>query len=97
MGRSGQDAWNSVRAMAGFVDVPLTVAAASVLRRWLETVPSEVVPVTHPADRQALADLLTALEMCGPDPSDGELEAARTSLLRNSGEWVHRGIDYRVG
>ncbi|WP_370943490.1 hypothetical protein AB5J62_30885 [Amycolatopsis sp. cg5] len=44
------------------VDVTLWRADAIVLFDWLMSVDLDTVPITHPAQKQALADLLTALE-----------------------------------
>jgi len=72
------------------IDVPLCAAAASVLIVWLTRVPERVIPVTHPAERQALADLLTSLEMTIKYP-DAEETARARALLRNAAAWVHEG------
>jgi hypothetical protein len=80
--------------MAEVIDVPLTRAAAVNLYHWLQVVPEAVIPVTHPAERQALADLLTQLEMCAPTPTDAALREAREALLANAGEWVNEGPIY---
>jgi hypothetical protein len=53
-----------------------------------------LIPVTHPADRQALADLLTALEMTVVYPDAEHLAMAREELLKNSGPWVNDGATY---
>lgn len=44
------------------VTVKLWRAGAVVLFDWLMSVDLDTVPVTHPAQKQALADLLSALE-----------------------------------
>ncbi len=80
-----------VKTKPAFVSVPLTEAAATVLVHWLTVVPDKVIPVTHPAERQALADLLTALEGSVVPPTDAGLEAARELLLQSHGPWVHEG------
>jgi hypothetical protein len=77
------------------VKVELTQSAASVLRRWLEMVPIEAVPVTHVADRQALSDLLAALEWSVPEPTQESVEVARKELLKDAGDWVHKGSMYK--
>lgn len=74
-----------------FVDVHLTKEAALVLTHWLTTVPDTAIPVTHPADRQALADLLFALEEASASPSAESLELARSALLVDGGQWTHEG------
>jgi hypothetical protein len=55
---------------------------------WLPEVPNNALPVKHPADKQALADLLFALEMAAPEPEGATLEAARRVLLEHAGDWV---------
>jgi hypothetical protein len=80
-----------VKTKPAFISVPLTEAAATVLTHWLTVVPENVVPVTHPAERQALADLLTALEGSVAPPNEASLEAARELLLQRHGPWVHEG------
>jgi len=74
-----------------FVDVRLSKDAAAVLTHWLTTVPDNVIPVTHPADRQALADLLFALEEASVPPTADTLELARKQLLVHGGQWTHDG------
>jgi hypothetical protein len=73
------------------IDVPLSAAAASALIVWLTRVPERVIPVTHPAERQALADLLTSLEMTIRYPDAEESARAREQLLRDAGAWVYEG------
>lgn len=44
------------------VSVEIWQADAVVLYDWLMTVDLDAVPITHPAEKQALADLLSRLE-----------------------------------
>ena len=76
------------------VTIELSESAASVLRHWLETVPTIAVPVTHASERQALADLLRALEWSAPDITEDSLGTAREELLRDAGDWVNKGSTY---
>lgn len=72
-------------------NVPVTAltlwrADMIVLFDWLTTVDLNKVPITHPAEKQALMDLLTQL-----DQSDvvgvtrEEIDAARQEVARNMG------------
>jgi hypothetical protein len=78
----------------GFTSVPLTLAAAQVLLHWLTAVPDDVIRVTHPAERQALADLLSALEGTVTEADATALEQAREQLTRASGDWIRQGPTY---
>ena len=78
-----------------FTRVTLSTPAAQVLLNWLSVVPDEVIPVTHASDRQALADLLFALENGVVQPGAVELERARELLTRDSGDWIYKGPIYR--
>jgi hypothetical protein len=77
------------------INVPLSVPAAQLLLHWLTVVPEDVIPVTHPAERQALADLLTALESAAVYPDAAAREQASELLTRASGDWIRRGPVYR--
>lgn len=74
-----------------FVTVRLSRPAAQVLTHWLLNVPERVIPATHPADRQALADLLFALENSIEIPSSAELQHARETLLTSGSDWTAEG------
>jgi hypothetical protein len=78
------------------VTLPLTRAAAILLRPWLQEVPSTAVPVTDPSERQALADLLFQLESTIDEPDSTSLAAARRLLLQDAGEWVQDGPIYEA-
>jgi predicted RNase H-like HicB family nuclease len=78
-----------------WIDIPLSRAAAIALSHWLSTVPDSVIPVTDPSERQALADLLFALEACVTEPTGPELLAAKRALLKDSGLWVYQGATHR--
>jgi hypothetical protein len=59
---------------------------AVVLFDWLMTVDLEAVPVTHPAEKQALADLLTRLEECDVrGATQEEIDVARAEVARDMG------------
>jgi hypothetical protein len=61
-------------------------ADAVVLFDWLMTVDLNAVPITHPAEKQALADLLTRLEqsdVAGVDQD--EIDASREAIARDMG------------
>lgn len=67
------------------------------LYHWLRAVPERVIPVTHPSERQALADLLAQLELCVTEPTTTSLEEAHAALLVNAGDWVNTGAVYDAG
>jgi hypothetical protein len=83
-----------MEARPEFIGLELTKAAAVTLFEWLSIVPVELIPVTDPAERQALMDLLYALEWAAPEPTAEVLLAARQLLLKNSGDWVYQGATY---
>jgi hypothetical protein len=62
-------------------------ADAVVLFDWLMTVDLNAVPISHPAEKQALADLLSRLEQ-GTDVNpvtQDEIDAARQEVARDMG------------
>jgi hypothetical protein len=68
--------------------IPLTLwrSDAVVLFDWLMAVDLNAVPITHPAEKQALMDLLTRLEetdITGVTPE--EIDAARQEVARDMG------------
>jgi len=67
-----------------FVDVRLWKADAVALFDWLLKVDLEKVPVEHPAQRQALADLFGRLGHVLDVPSTGQLHDAFEQLTRHS-------------
>jgi hypothetical protein len=77
--------------MAYVTSVPQTKisiwrADAVVLFDWLMTVDLNAVPITHPAEKQALADLLTRLEesdVAGVDQND--IDTSREAVARDMG------------
>ena len=70
------------------VELRIPRVAAVALQHWLLTVPDAFVPVTHPAERQALADLLTALEMQGPpQPNPSSCTRANVFWKRPGSGW----------
>ncbi|HYA44574.1 MAG TPA: hypothetical protein VED59_03140 [Acidimicrobiales bacterium] len=77
--------------------IDLSLPAALCLSHWLTQVPASVIPVTHPAERQALADLLTALESQVADADAVVLAAKRAALLRSAGRWVYEGPTFASG
>jgi hypothetical protein len=62
--------------------------AALVLMNWLGSGAVGKLPLGHPSERQALADLLTALEAAVADPTKEELVRAQYVLLRDAGTWL---------
>lgn len=62
-------------------------ADAIVLFDWLMSVDLNAVPVRHPAEKQALADLLTRLEYETdiPGVTQEQIEAAREEVARDMG------------
>jgi hypothetical protein len=67
-----------------FVDVRLWKADAVALFDWLLKVDLEKVPVAHPAQRQALADLFGRLGHVLDVPSTDQLVDAFEQLTRHS-------------
>jgi hypothetical protein len=69
------------------VHVGLWRADAIVLFDWLMTVDLNDVPIAHPAEKQALADLLTRLEHETdiPGVTQAEIDAAREEVSRDMG------------
>ncbi len=69
------------------VDLALWRSDAIVLFDWLMSVDLNAVPVTHPAEKQALADLLTRLEHETDIPrvTQQEIDAAREEVARDMG------------
>ena len=65
-----------------FVDVRLWSADAVVLFDWLLKVDLETVPVDHPAQRQALADLFGRLGHVLDVPSTKQLNEAFDALTQ---------------
>jgi hypothetical protein len=69
------------------VRIDLWRADAVVLFDWLMSVDLDAVPISHPAEKQALADLLTRLEQetdILPVTQD-EIDAARADVARDMG------------
>jgi hypothetical protein len=71
------------------VTVNLWRADAVVLFDWLMTVDLNTVPITHPAEKQALADLLTRLEYdTAPDIANvtqSDIDQARHEVVAHMG------------
>jgi hypothetical protein len=67
-----------------FVDVRLWRADALVLFDWLMAADLDEVPVTHPAQRQALSDLFGRLGHVLDVPSSAQIDDARDEVARNS-------------
>ncbi|MEH0937261.1 hypothetical protein [Micromonospora psammae] len=68
------------------VDLTIWRADAVVLFDWLQEVDLDRVPITHPAQKQALADLLSRIEetdvyMVTPE----EIDAAKADVSRDMG------------
>lgn len=59
---------------------------AVVLFDWLMTVDLNTVPITHPAEKQALADLLSRLEETDVrDSTQEDIDQARAEVAGNMG------------
>jgi hypothetical protein len=69
------------------VTVKLCKSDAVVLFDWLMTVDLNRVPIDHPAQKQALRDLLTALEMQTdvPGATVEEIGTAQAQVARDLG------------
>ncbi|MFE5488930.1 hypothetical protein ACFQ7Z_03010 [Streptomyces virginiae] len=68
------------------VDFRLWRADAIVLFDWLMSTDLNTVPITHPAQKQALADLLARLEEEDIVESTGkEIAAAQAEVAKNMG------------
>jgi hypothetical protein len=55
---------------------------AVVLFDWLQRVDVDQIPTTHRAERQALMDFLSRLEVTIPWPSPDDIDAARASVAQ---------------
>ncbi len=81
--------------MAHVPKVPISLwrADAIVLFDWLMSVDLNSVPITHPAEKQALMDLLTRLETetdvpygaSGEGLLQAEIDAARAEVAKDMG------------
>ncbi|KOU41458.1 hypothetical protein ADK55_28635 [Streptomyces sp. WM4235] len=60
-------------------------ADAIVLFDWLMSTDLSTVPITHPAQKQALADLLARLEEGIIESTDEEIAAAQAEVAKNMG------------
>lgn len=69
------------------VQVKLWRADAIVLFDWLMSVDLDKVPITHPAEKQALVDLLTRLEHETdiPGVTQDQIDASRREVSRDIG------------
>ncbi|NBM19925.1 hypothetical protein [Streptomyces sp. GC420] len=71
------------------VTVPLWHADAVVLFDWLMTTDLNTVPITHPAQKQALMDLLTRLKSDVDadiaSSTEEEIAAAQEAVARDMG------------
>ena len=68
------------------VRLDLWRADAVVLFDWLMSVDLNAVPITHPAQKQALADLLTRLEETDiPGVTQQQIDTARDEVARDMG------------
>jgi len=69
------------------VRIDLWRADAVVLFEWLMSVDLDAVPITHPAEKQALTDLLTRLEHETdlPGVTQEEIDDARGQVARDMG------------
>ncbi|GAA1479214.1 hypothetical protein GCM10009623_36600 [Nocardioides aestuarii] len=69
------------------VPISLWRSDAVVLLHWLMTVDLDAVPTQHPAEKQALVDLLTRLEHETdiPGVTQEQIDAAREEVSRDMG------------
>jgi hypothetical protein len=68
------------------VVIQLLRSDAVVLFDWLMSVDLNAVPINHPAEKQALADLLTRLEETDvAGVTQPEIDAARAEVARDMG------------
>ncbi|NEA60393.1 hypothetical protein G3I60_41085 [Streptomyces sp. SID13666] len=68
------------------VDLRLWRSDAIVLFDWLMSTDLNAVPITHSAQKQALADLLARLEGVDvTESTDEEIAAAQTDVAKNVG------------
>jgi hypothetical protein len=69
------------------VEIKLWRADAVVLFDWLMSTDLNTVPITHPAQKQALADLLTRLEHETdiPGVTQEQIDAAQGEVARDIG------------
>ena len=69
------------------VHIELWRSDAIVLFDWVMSVDLNAVPITHPAEKQALADLLTRLEdeTDVPGVTQEQIDAARDEVARDMG------------
>jgi hypothetical protein len=75
------------------VSLTLWRADAIVLFDWLMKTDLNTIPIEHPAEKQALTDLLSRLEVCTDVPYGGsgtgltqnEIDAARAAVARDMG------------
>lgn len=71
----------------GFVGIRVWDRSVLVLMDWLLTTDETALPYTHPAQKQALRDLLTAIEWArGLGYTEAELEVAREQVASNMSE-----------
>lgn len=67
-----------------FIDIRVWDQSVLVLMDWLLTTDEGSLPYAHPAQKQALRDLLTALEWArGLGYTDAELSAAQDRVARD--------------
>ncbi len=66
-------------------EISLWKADAIVLYDWLMSTDLNSVPISHPAEKQALADLLTRLEESVVPPTQEEIDEARIDVARDMG------------
>jgi hypothetical protein len=68
------------------VDLRIWKADAVVLFDWLMTVDLDAVPLSHPAEKQALMDLLTRLEQTAvANVSQTAIDIARAEVSKHMG------------
>ena len=70
-----------------FETLRLWSADAIVLHEWLNSLNFDTLPVSHPAEKQALTDLLTCLQMytSAEYATQAEVDAAREQVAKDMG------------
>ena len=68
------------------ITINLWESGAIVLFDWLMSTDLNTVPITHPAQKQALADLLTRLEeSVDTNVTQEQIDAAQAEVARDTG------------
>jgi hypothetical protein len=92
-GRSKSGSLGAVHPSIPTVSLTLWRSDAIVLFDWLKKTDLNSIPSDHPAEKQALTDLLTQLEVCTDVPygssghglAQAEIDAARAEVAKDMG------------